>query len=306
MPEEKNHTDGLKVVLLSNYEPDAQESMERFARMLANGLKRSGHLVRIIRPAAVLANGNTNSGLSKWLGYVDKYLLFPPTIKAQVKWADIVHICDHSNAVYLHQLPHVANVVTCHDLLAVRAGLGEKTYCPTTPAGKLLQRWILHGLRHARIVACDSQATKNDVERLLRRQDGIRLVRLGLNYPFSVLAEKESAERLRQLGELKPGEPFLLHVGSSLLRKNRDGVLRIFARIKDRFQGQLVFAGAPLTTELLELARDLSVSDRIVVVNHPDDAILEALYNSALVLLFPSRAEGFGCRLLKHRLAAVL
>ena len=60
-------------------------------------------------------------------------------------------------------------LVTCHDLLAVRGGLGEQTDTPASVTGKVLQRWILRGLRAADAVACDSEATMADAERLVRR-----------------------------------------------------------------------------------------------------------------------------------------
>jgi len=88
--------------------------------------------------------------------------------------------------------------------------------------------------------------------------------------------------------------PFVLHVGSNLRRKNRDGVLRIFAKTAARWNGQLVFAGQPLSAELRDLAKSLGIAERVIEVHKPDNALLEALYNRATALLFPSRFEGFG------------
>jgi glycosyltransferase involved in cell wall biosynthesis len=45
---------------------------------------------------------------------------------------------------------------------------------------------------------------------------------------------------------------------------------------------------------LLRIARALRVEDRIIQVAKPPVGLLEALYNRALVFLFPSRYEGFG------------
>ena len=86
----------------------------------------------------------------------------------------------------------------------------------------------------------------------------------------------------------------VLHVGSGLRRKNRDGVLRIFAKTKDRWDAQLVFAGDALSNELWTLAHGLNISDRIVELGSVGSELLEALYNCAHALLFPSRFEGFG------------
>src|SRR5216110_1110114 len=88
--------------------------------------------------------------------------------------------------------------------------------------------------------------------------------------------------------------PRFQHVGSNLRRKNRDGALRIFARCKEKWNARLVFAGDALTQELLSLADRLGISDRVMQVPNASDELLEALYNRAVALLYPSRFEGFG------------
>ena len=56
----------------------------------------------------------------------------------------------------------------------------------------------------------------------------------------------------------------------------------------------MVFAGEALPAELRELAGQLGVVARVIEIVKPADAMLEALYNRARALLFPSRFEGFG------------
>jgi glycosyltransferase involved in cell wall biosynthesis len=122
----------------------------------------------------------------------------------------------------------------------------------------------------------------------------IELVRLGLNYPFRKLPEAEVSARLAKIPAFNRGFPFALHVGSNLRRKNRDGALRIFALDKEKWNARLVFVGDALTPELLALAESLGISDRITQVPDASDELLEALYNRAVALLYPSRFEGFG------------
>jgi glycosyltransferase involved in cell wall biosynthesis len=287
----------LRVLLVANYDLDGQESMERFCSILAKSLARHQVDFRVIRPAARLGKlVEASNPLRKWLAYLDKYVIFPPVLRKAVAANDLIHICDHSNAVYVPNLKTVPYVVTCHDLLAVRAGLGEETYCPLSPLGKILQRWILSGLRSADMVVCDSRATRIDAERLLRGSGAkVELVPLGLNYPYVSIDRKEALRRLAPVSNaLRADEPYLLHVGSSQPRKNRDGVLRIFARIKDRFAGQLVFVGEPLPLDLRHLADVLQVRDRVVEIGKCEDSILEALYRCAHALVYPSKSEGFG------------
>src|SRR5947208_15286191 len=99
----------------------------------------------------------------------------------------MVHICDHSNAMYGGSAAQTPVVVTCHDLLAVRGALGEETNCPASVTGKILQRWILRGLRRAKVVTCVSQATEADARRVVSSDTAspkVELGRLALHYPM--------------------------------------------------------------------------------------------------------------------------
>ncbi|HYF50967.1 MAG TPA: glycosyltransferase, partial [Planctomycetota bacterium] len=116
----------MKVLLVANYEGDRQESMNRFAQLLAAGLEASGIQVSVLRPPVRIGGGGL---FSKWRAYVDKFILFRSMIRRASAAADLVHICDHSNAMYV-ELLRKPTVVTCHDLLAVRGALGENTDCP--------------------------------------------------------------------------------------------------------------------------------------------------------------------------------
>jgi hypothetical protein len=43
----------------------------------------------------------------------------------KVRSADLVHVCDHSNSSYLRWTGKTPQVITAHDLLAVRSALGH-------------------------------------------------------------------------------------------------------------------------------------------------------------------------------------
>ncbi|MEA2484641.1 MAG: hypothetical protein QOC55_2588 [Thermoleophilaceae bacterium] len=285
------------VLLIGNYPLDRQQSMQRFTNMMLQGLTAAGVSAEVALPSPILGKifGSENF-LGKWLAYIDKFILFPRKLQAQLtQRPSVVHICDHSNATYSSRLKKFPVVVTCHDLIAVRSALGEETHCPVSFTGRLLQRWILRGLRCSDVVACISRATRDDAERLVSR-DGVspklEVVNLGLNYAYRKITQPEALARLKQIPDFPL--PYILHVGSNLPRKNRDGILRIFARTKDKWNGRLVFAGDALDPELLSLAKELGVSDRVVQIKDPSSELLEALYNCAVALLYPSHSEGFG------------
>jgi len=287
------------VLLLGNYSLDQQQSMQRFGVMMLHGLVSRGIKTELVSPQPVLGKfGFLGQFGRKWLGYIDKYIFFPFQLRRRIANTPdpIVHICDHSNAVYVNMCRPASVLVTCHDLLAVRGGLGEDTDCPATFTGRFLQKWILSGLRRAEAIACDSGATASDANRLLGESysQWVNVVPLGLNYEYRKLPDETIRARLSSVPSLDLSRPFVLHVGSNLRRKNRDGVLRIAASIKDQWNGQIVFVGEPLSRELRALAKRLQIADRLVEVPNADNELLEALYNRAVALLYPSRFEGFG------------
>jgi glycosyltransferase involved in cell wall biosynthesis len=285
----------MRILLVGNYLPDRQESMIRYAELLRIALADSGHEVQFVVPRTALNKAHQEPvGMWKWLGYADKYWLGVGDIARAARAADIVHICDHSNAVYVPRVPRVPHVVSCHDLLAVRGALGEDTDCPASPTGRQLQYAILRGLKRAQALACGSRATLRDAQRLVGENSG-RLV-LGtyaLGFPYRKLPQEELAVRLSTLPQLLD-RSYVLHVGSNLRRKNREVILRAVAGIAQDWPGRIVFAGQPLEAGLRALAGDLGINERIIEVVKPSNELLEGLYNGAVGLFFPSRFEGFG------------
>lgn len=283
----------MKILLVANYPFDGSTSMQIWARALERELGELGLDVRLVAPRPVLGRWMPSAnGVGKWLGYIDRYLLFPSALRAAAARADVVHMCDHGSAMYCAMLNGKPTVVTCNDMLAVRGAIGELPEMRASRAGRYLQQWICSGLRRATRVACISQATFDDASRILGRRDHLRVILDALNYPFQSLPPGEAERRLAAVSAIE--KPFLLHVGGSHMRKNRDGVLRVFAQVAATRDLQLVFAGEALNHGLSRLAAELGVSSRIVQIVKPHVSVIEALYNRAAVLIFPSRYEGFG------------
>jgi glycosyltransferase involved in cell wall biosynthesis len=290
----------MRVLLVSNYLPDRQWSMLRFAELMSEALASEGHDVQVTRPKAWLGPlVGIHHGMHKWLAYVDKYLVFPRQLRQLSAGWDVTHVCDHSNAVYRPSIRSRAQVVTCHDLLAVRGALGEDTYCPASTLGRKLQAAILRHLTAIPWVACDSTATLTDFSRLTGRPagPGVRRILLGFEGGFQPVLDKRRLEEVGTFG-LTPFS-YLLHVGSSQRRKNREAILKMVAHLANRWRGKIVFAGETLTAEQRKLAGQLGLWDRIVEISGADDGKLSLIYSGALALVFPSYCEGFGWPLLE-------
>jgi glycosyltransferase involved in cell wall biosynthesis len=287
----------MKVLLVGNYPFDGSTSMHIWSQALLRDLRQLHVDVKVISPQPRFGKIKPSvHGVGKWLGYIDRFVIFPRALRAAAAQADIVHLCDHGGAMYAPMIETKIKgkpvLVTCHDMIAVRSARGELPELRPSVFGRFLQRWICHGLEHATRVACVSRATFDDARRILKEDENLCVILNGLNYPFQPLAPDEADRRLAGLVSVQV--PFVLHLGSNASYKNREGVLRVFAKAATQTDLQLVIAGEVLKQRLARLARELQIENRIVQVVKPDAALIEALYNRALCLLFPSRFEGFG------------
>jgi glycosyltransferase involved in cell wall biosynthesis len=298
----------MRVLLVSNYQPDEQRSMLSYADFLRRGLEPLGHSVEVIHPPARLGRLVSRSHkLFKWLGYVDKYLIFPHALRKKSRTVDLVHICDHSNSCYQRWTGATPTVITVHDMLAIRSAMGHFPQNPTGRMGQLLQRWILNGLRQAPHIITVSSKTKQDVEALTKGKSSISVVHHGLNWSYSRSSRAE-IEGVRNACGLAPGDEYLLHLGGNQWYKNRLGVMKIALELRKhkRFlRVKLVMAGKAWTPEIWALRDENSFSDAIEFVN-PDARQIQALYSGALAFLFPSLEEGFGWPILEAQACGCL
>ena len=295
----------LAVVVVGNYAADGLESMLRFARCLEALLPREG--IEVVPATPELKWGKAFGpyryrGFPKWLGYIDKYLVFPRRLEKRLaalrmRGPVVVHVLDHGNANYVPRRRQEPWVVTCHDLLAVRAALGQDTQIRPSRMGRIQQQAIVAGLLRADRVVCDSVYTQNDWRALQPDSpvDHAPVVWVGLNHPYRRLDTAVAWSRLDAagFGELR-SRPFLLHIGSNQPRKNRDGFLRMAVRLAQTHEIGVVLAGPDLNEALSRQVAELGLGARLTVIVRPDNDVVEALYNTAHALLFPSHFEGFG------------
>lgn len=300
------HTDDprqIRVLVVGNY-GDNQPSMRRFADLIGAIDWSEQASVRFRRPKRVLGRlAVQGSNLEKWLGYVDRLLIFPIWLSICSAQVDIVHVLDHSNALYVPLLARrQAWVVTCHDMLAVRAALGEVPEARPSWSGRVLQRWILRGLKRATHVVCVSTKTRDDVARLTNRDPRtLSVVPNALGYPFTRMSGEEADRRLASLG-ICSDDVFILHVGGNQWYKNRRGMLAIFDLVRSS-RGlesmKLVMAGKPWTSEMRSFVTERRLDGHVLEAVSVSNEDLCALYTRAEALVFPSLAEGFGWPILE-------
>ena len=298
----------MRVLLVANFEPDAQNSMRLYADWVRKMAEARGHDVTVIRPTPVFARISRHPGIRKNLGYLDKYVLFPPRLTKAAKGYDLVHVLDHSNSMYLRLIAGSRRLITCHDLLAIRAARGDFPQVTTGWTGRLLQRWILSGLRAAENAICVSEKTARDLKQLTQQDcPEIRIIHHTLNCEYRPGASLSAGVK-EKLG-LSTGQRYIIHVGGNSWYKNRSGVLRIFrhfAAMPENAGYKLVMVGHPWTPEMVSFVRESGLAGRAIEAVGIGPSELMQLYCNASALLFPSFEEGFGWPVLEAQACGCL
>src|SRR5688572_20935993 len=263
----------MRIVLLGNYAPDNQHSMRGFCQATKEGLTQQGHSVEVWEPKAVFGRffSSPYHGMGKWVGYIDKYMLFPVAImlkRALQPGKDkqtSYHVCDHSNSMYLNYLPKSRTMITCHDVLAIQGSIGmENTYVASSKTGKIFQALIRKNLVNARYVVSISHYTHKQLVSLASPSSDTNnwnVIHNMYKNECGVLDPLTIRQRLAHLGDLT-ATSFIMHVGSDLARKNRKVLIEVMSKIKDKWPGNLIFVGSGPSRQALDRIKELGLSSR--------------------------------------------
>jgi len=288
----------MKVLIVGNYVNDRQISINRFVGLVEKGLRQKGHEIRRVQAQPIFGQLKSSpQGIGKWLGYIDKLIIFPVQLRQQLDWADIVCICDQALSYLTPYLKDRKYFVICHDLLAIRSALGEIPENPTSWTGKQYQAMILRGFKQAKYVVCSSEATRADVLRLTKiAPEQTEVIEDCLNQGYGPMT-KEAAVALVGKFNINRDYPWLIHVGGGQWYKNRLGLLKIFKRLIT-FPGlencRLILMGKPLLPNMREFVNQNNLSAQVIELGTVSDEDLRAFYCLATALIFPSFQEGFG------------
>ncbi|MFL6280567.1 MAG: glycosyltransferase family 4 protein [Vicinamibacterales bacterium] len=290
----------LRVALLADYLEEGWPSMDLVADMLVDRLSREHEStvdVTLVRPAlprrlSRVSNQKLAFGVDRIAGRLWDYPRFASSLSPRF---DLFHVVDHSYAQLVHRLPAERTLVTCHDLDTFRSVL-EPEREPRSAAFRAMTRRILHGLRKAGHVACDTEATRTLlIERARVSAEKTSVVHNGLHPSFSRRHEAAADREASQLLGSRRSSPDILHVGSAIPRKRLDVLIRIVSELGGHVR--LVRVGGAFTADQAALARDLGVS--VLVLPFLDRATLAAIYRRCALLVMPSEREGFGLPLLE-------
>lgn len=186
----------MKILLIGNYEPDKQQSMLRFLAIMSQEMRSASLDIDIIQPTPFF--GKINLGpklLKKWLGYIDKFIIFPFTLLKIRNKYDLIHILDHSNAIYTNWLEARKCIITFHDAVGINSATGKIKEFSASSTGKVLQKWILNGLKTSKMIISVSKFSEDELKDLLAdKAESIqfKVIHNGLNFPFKKIKEPKT------------------------------------------------------------------------------------------------------------------
>lgn len=262
-------------------------SMNRYSDLLTEGYRRAGFAVRVLKPTSILSRRLRPGHLRKMVIYVESLVLFGLRLLCHRIRGSVVHVADHSDALWLClPLRSRSTVVTCHDLFAVRAARQEIPEHSTRLSGRIYQALVCAGLRRSDLVLAVSEATRNDVERLFPGAS----VEVVHNPLAPSLDPAES-------GVVAPNiaAPYILIVSSVGWRKRREHAIKVWMQMEavSTQKLDLVIVGPQLSAEERSMA-DKTSPGEVRIITNVGDGELMGLYAEALAVVQVSRYEGFG------------
>src|SRR6266545_1987482 len=306
-----------RVLLVPDLPLERWPSMDKYAHRLHDWLESTdpGFEVRLAAHIGALTremvNGRSSGGFARWwtqdldpsrvvlpgplLGpqrYAARYFFYPHRLKREAKRADVIHILDHSYAHMLASARRRPVVVTVHDLIPVIV-LRSPTDGWREGVRNRFLRQTLKALRQADVFIVGTEWLKRELATWLGDDRRIRVVPFGVDRAF--FGESTSARERGRRDWRIPEEAFVvLHVGSTVDRKNVPLVINTVARLRQHADVYLLQVGGRFTGEQEQLIDRLDLRRAVRSVNAADETTLGRAYRSADVLLFPSLYEGFG------------
>ncbi|WP_133272252.1 glycosyltransferase [Hymenobacter radiodurans] len=290
----------MQLVFFTHPDFIKSQSMPRFARMLAEGMRERGHKVEIWSSPPRLCRLSGPSTLKKWLGYIDQYILFPSQIQRRIKLCSphtLFVFTDQALGPWVplvHDRPHI---IHCHDFLAQQSAKGQIQENPTSWTGRLYQSFIQWGYSKGKYFISVSEKTQHDLHHFLPELPLYStVVYNGLNWNYTPLEPRKARHLVGAAMGLNLASGYLLHVGGNLFYKNRIGVIELYNawRLQGGAALPLLLIGEQPSPQLLQAQIQSPYKKSIYFISSVPDELVQLAYTGALVLLFPSLAEGFG------------
>jgi glycosyltransferase involved in cell wall biosynthesis len=230
-----------------------------------------------------------------------------PTGKPVVRifWEQLLQplLLRRANVDLLHALAFVAPLVAPCPFVVTVYDLSFMRY---PEAFRPFNRWYLryfttHSVRRARTVIAISESTRQDVINFLGvPPERVQTIYCGAGEQFRPLPPAEvAAFKTAQ----KLPETFVLFLGTLEPRKNVEGLIRAYARWRERDPQAppLVVAGGKgwYYRRIFQLVETLDLTSAVLFPGYVPQEALPLWYNAATLFVYPSYFEGFGLPVLE-------
>ena len=288
---------GLNVRLAAHIGALTRDSSGRRGGAKKRGDRRQSFMrwwTQPVDPSRLVLPGPLH-GPQQWAA---RYYFYPWRVKREARRADLVHVLDHSYAHMIEKAGRRPVVVTVHDLMPVvvlrsptetwREGWREGVRTRVL-------RQALKALRQADAYIVGTQWLKHELATWLGNDKNIHVVPFGVDRAFFSESPVAGArERWRRDWRIPEDAFVVLHVGSTVDRKNVPLVIQTVARLRQQTDAYLLQVGGRFTAEQEQLIDRLDLRKYVRSVAAADETTLRRAYRVADVLLFPSLYEGFG------------
>jgi glycosyltransferase involved in cell wall biosynthesis len=228
-----------------------------------------------------------------WRWYIAKVTL--QELNAALEALDVVHVSD-VNSFRPVATPMVSTVYDLSPLLFPEWHTSENRGRFKRKA-QLIQE-------HAQAVIAISQHTKRDLVTLLGVADErIHVVYGAADVRYHPLSERAQVDRVIQKYGL-PERDYILYVGTLEPRKNLVRLIEAYgaalARYGETFPPLVLVGGKGWFYEdIFRSVERLGLEQRVIFTGFVDDDDMPALFNGALIFVYPSLYEGFGMPVLE-------
>lgn len=182
----------------------------------------------------------------------------------------------------------IKSVVTIHDLIFLRYPEYYK------PIDRKIYNFKFKYACHVadRIVAI-SECTKRDIMNFYQiPAEKIDVVYQGCDPQYSEIVSEQKKKQVKEIYQLP--EKYILNVGSIETRKNLMLALEALKDIPADIHLVAVGKKTPYVDSLMEYANENGLNDHLHLIHNLPHSDLPAVYQQALMFVYPSRFEGFG------------
>ncbi|OGF59483.1 MAG: hypothetical protein A2Y62_01630 [Candidatus Fischerbacteria bacterium RBG_13_37_8] len=294
----------MKLVLLRNYKEEQQLSMKAYADCISAKLREKCKEWDIIdyHPKNLKFDTITNTLpiARKAMDLFNRYVYYPSQVR-KIQ-ADIYHIVDHANSLFIKNLDEKKVIVTCHDLIPLLIEGGYFKNIKKPPLALKIFKSSMNYIKKATLIFADSENTMKDLYTVAGVQR-CRIVKMPLAafYPFKRTMEEQN-NLFRKKLNVADDTYIILTVGLNIFYKNVKGILETLSSLPEKINGKkwiFYHLGERYTEKDLQVVKNEQVRDRIKQLGALSYPELELFYNSADVLFFPSLYEGFGMPVLE-------